>query len=78
MGETMPGRSKIRGHYVTRDKMGRFKRWISIGKSIAADRRKKVGSSRIPRDANGGLMSGFGDLGDYPERKKKEKNIFKM
>lgn len=36
-----------------------------IGKSLQADRRKKVGSNRIPRTSGGKLKRGYGHKGDY-------------
>ena len=37
----MARRYKIGRFYVIRDKKGRFKRWVSIGRSLRADRRRK-------------------------------------
>ncbi|MEM3875266.1 MAG: hypothetical protein QXU45_09080 [Candidatus Bathyarchaeia archaeon] len=45
------------GHYVVRDKRGRFKRWASIHRSIKVDARRKVGMKR--------RQSGYGHIQDY-------------
>ena len=51
----MSKRTKIGKHYVTRDKNGRFKKWVAIGTSLKADRRKKSKKK---------IKSGYGDKGD--------------
>ena len=53
----MAGRSKIGKFYVTRNKKGQFKKFVSIGKSLAADRRKKA--KKTP------TKKGQGNKGDY-------------
>lgn len=53
----MVARSKIGRFYVERYADGRFKKWTSIGKSIAADKRKK--SRFHPK------KPGYGNIGDY-------------
>jgi len=45
------------GHYVQRDAKGRFKKWTSIPKGIAVDKRKKVKQRRTE--------SGYGHQQDY-------------
>ncbi|MEM4727704.1 MAG: hypothetical protein QXD04_05580 [Candidatus Bathyarchaeia archaeon] len=45
------------GHYVVRDRRGRFKRWSSIPRSISVDRRRRVGQRR--------REPGYGHLQDY-------------
>ena len=60
MGMSMARRYKVKrapGHYVVRDKRGRFKRWTSIPRSIKADARRKVKQKRTE--------SGFGHIQDY-------------
>jgi len=71
----MPGRSRIRGSYVTRNSDGTFKKWTKVGASARADRRRKVGAKRIPRGPRGGLKRGYGRLGDYPPRVKVAKPL---
>lgn len=60
----MGKRGKVRnkpGHYVVRDRHGRFKEWTSIPRSIAADSRKRTRRKlRKP---------GYGHLGDYRRRR---------
>jgi len=46
------------GHYVVRDRRGRFKRWVKINRSIRADARRKVGQKR--------KEPGYGHIQDYP------------
>ena len=46
------------GHYVQRDRRGRFLRWTSIPGGIRVDRRKKVAQKREE--------SGYGHQQDYP------------
>jgi len=48
-------RQKIGKYYVVRDKKGRFKRWIRIGRSLKIDRRK-IAKRRV--------KSGYGHKGD--------------
>jgi len=48
------------GHYVQRDKRGRFKKWTNIPKGIHVDKRKKVGQKRKEH--------GFGHQQDYPKK----------
>ncbi|MCL6579283.1 MAG: hypothetical protein K6T73_07850 [Candidatus Bathyarchaeota archaeon] len=45
------------GHYVERDRRGRFKRWAEIHRSISVDKRRKVEQKRSE--------SGFGHVQDY-------------
>jgi hypothetical protein len=45
------------GHYVVRDRRGRFKRWSSIPRSIRVDARR-----RTPQRRKAG---GYGHLQDY-------------
>lgn len=59
----MAKRSRIGGHYVVRDKHGRFKKWAGVGRSLSADRRKK--SKKHPK------KSGYGHLGDYRKAKRR-------
>ena len=51
----MAKRTKIRKHYVERDKNGKFKKWVAIGASLQADRKKK---------AKRKVKSGYGNRGD--------------
>jgi len=60
----MPRRTKIGKRYVTRDKKGRFKTSVSIGRSLAADRRKKAKTK---------VKSGFGGSGDITKRRKRSR-----
>lgn len=53
----MAGRSKIGKFYATRNKKGQFTKFTSIGKSLAADRRKKA--------KNKPTKKGKGNTGDY-------------
>lgn len=53
----MVKRSRIGKFYVTRDKYGHFKKWTSVSKSVAADKRKK--SRTHPK------KPGYGHMGDY-------------
>ena len=53
------------GHYVERDKHGRFKKWSAIEKSIKVDARKKA--------KHEGKRPGYGHRKDYPKKKKKKK-----
>jgi hypothetical protein len=46
------------GHYVERDRRGRFKKWTGVHRSIRADARRKVGQKR--------KESGYGHIQDYP------------
>ena len=46
--------------YLVRDKKGRFKDWVNIGKSIARDKIKKANI----------VKPGYGHIGDLPKRKK--------
>jgi len=57
-----------KGHYVVRDRNGRFKSWHSRGRSGAIDRRLKVGDTRIPRTKFGRRKSGYGHMGDYKKK----------
>jgi hypothetical protein len=53
----MTGRSKIGKYYVTRDRHGRFKKWVRVGKSLKADRRVRAPfTARVKR--------GYGNQGD--------------
>jgi len=45
------------GHYVERDRRGRFKRWAAVHRSIKVDARRKVGQKRP--------QSGYGHIQDY-------------
>ena len=51
----MVKRQKIGKYYVTRTKDGQFKKWVGIGKSLRADRKKK-NARRV--------SSGYGHRGD--------------
>jgi len=51
----MTFRTKIGKYYVERNRNGQIKKWIRIGRSLKADRRKTA--SRI-------VKSGYGHLGD--------------
>ena len=62
--------------YAVRDRKGKFKDIVNKGRSNVADRRKKVGDSRIPKTKGGKAKSGYGQLGDYKPRKKKAKTPF--
>ena len=46
--------------YVLRDKLGRFKEWVSKGRSLRADRRTKAKTT---------VKSGYGHKGDQKKRK---------
>jgi len=50
-------RYKIGKYYVTRDRKGRFRNWVRIGKSLAIDRKRKAYYK--PK------KSGQGNTGDY-------------
>lgn len=68
----MGQRGKVEGKpgaYVERDRLGRFKKWTSVGRSLAADRRKRVGRKRIPKTKGGKAKSGYGHQGDYKRKK---------
>jgi len=56
----MGKRDKIGKHYVERDSKGRFKKWVSIGKSLKADRRQKAKKK---------VKSGYGHQGDQKTKK---------
>ena len=49
-------------YYVERDKLGRFKKWTNIKKSLAIDKSKT---------AQNIVKSGFGHKGDLKKRKRK-------
>lgn len=51
----MTKRTKIKKSYVQRDKKGRFVKWVLIGKSLKADKRKKAKTK---------VKSGYGHKGD--------------
>lgn len=71
-------RGKVKGkpaHYVKRDKRGRFKKWTGVGRSIRADRRKKVGHKRIPKTRTKRLRTGYGHKGDYPRKRRRKSKI---
>ena len=68
----MAKRDTIKGYYVVRGKDGRIKRWAKKGRSLRADRRKKVGDERIPKTKSGKAKSGYGHRGDY----KRSRSIF--
>lgn len=70
--------------YAVRDKKGRIRNVVNKGRSNRADRRKKVGDSRIPKTKGGKAKSGYGHMGDYKKKSKplfsskgKEKRFFK-
>ncbi|MEM2512730.1 MAG: hypothetical protein QXU81_00195 [Candidatus Bathyarchaeia archaeon] len=44
-------------HYVVRDRRGRFKDWVGIGRSVRADKRRKVSQKRSE--------PGYGHIQDY-------------
>jgi hypothetical protein len=48
-------RTKIGRFYVTRNRLGQIKRWVSIGNSLRADRRTRAKTKVKP---------GYGHLGD--------------
>jgi len=54
-------RTKLGKSYVTRTKDGKFKKFTSIGKSLAADRRKKA--------KNKPKGKGMGNTGDYSKKR---------
>jgi hypothetical protein len=65
----MPKRELIEPHkgdkrYVRRDKKGEFEKEVDVGRSLAADRRKKAKTVAKP---------GYGDKGDRPRPKTKAK-----
>jgi len=51
----MAKRTKIGKYYVERDRLGRIKKWVSIKRSLAQDRRKKAKKK---------VKSGYGHRGD--------------
>jgi len=51
------------GYYVVRDRLGRFKRWVKIPRSISVDATRKA--KHQPK------RPGYGHKGDYPARKGK-------
>ena len=59
-------RTKNYKHYITRHRKGTAT-VVYVKRSLAADRKKRVGSSRIPRTKTGRLKSGYGHRGDYPK-----------
>jgi len=65
----MARRYKVKGkprHYVYRNRKGQFKKWVSVGRSLRGDRRKRVGYGRMPKTRSGRPKSGYGHRGDYP------------
>jgi hypothetical protein len=48
-------RTKIGKYYVSRDRIGRIKKWVSIKRSLARDRGTKARTK---------VKSGYGDQGD--------------
>jgi len=56
----MGKRNKIGRYYVERDRHGRFKNWVSIGKSLKRDRRVKAKTI---------TKSGYGHRGDHYRRR---------
>lgn len=54
----MPKRQRFGRYYVTRTKDGRFKKFVNVGRSLSADRRRKGKT----------VKSGYGNLGDIAER----------
>lgn len=50
-------RKRYGNRYITRDSKGKFKKNVSVGRSLSADRRRKA--KRVPS------KSGQGDKGDY-------------
>lgn len=48
-------RTKIRKFYVERNRLGQIKKWVAIGRSLKADRRKRAVRS---------VHTGQGQLGD--------------
>jgi len=50
------------GHYVRRDRRGRFQKWTSIPRGIRVDARKKVSQKR--------RESGYGHRQDYRGRRR--------
>jgi hypothetical protein len=55
----MTARSRIGKHYATRTRKGTFKKFVSVGRSLAMDRRKKAKKK---------VKSGYGHLGDIPRK----------
>jgi len=53
----MGKRTRIRKQYLQRDKLGRFKKWTNIGRSIKADSRQQA--------QNTPSKPGYGHQGDY-------------
>jgi len=51
----MTKRTKIGKFYVERNRIGQIKKWVSIKKSLSADRRKKAKKK---------VKSGYGHKGD--------------
>jgi len=51
----MTFRTKIGKYYVERNRIGQIKKWVSIKKSLSADKRQKA--KRV-------VKSGYGHLGD--------------
>lgn len=69
----MGRRGKVRGkpgHYVVRDRYGRFKRWSGVRRSISVDKRRRVGSRRMPKTRTGRPKRGYGHKGDYRRRRR--------
>ena len=58
----MGRRYKIGKSYVERRKDGTFKKWVSIGKSLSADRRRKAKKK---------VRSGYGHQGDLKKRRRR-------
>lgn len=61
-------RQKLGKRYVTRDRRGRIKTSVSIGRSLAQDRRRR--SWRIPKGP------GKGHRGDYHRRRRGKRSLF--
>lgn len=55
--------------YVTRHRTGSLS-VVRVGRSLRADRRKKVSSSRIPKTRTGRPKRGYGHRGDYPRKRR--------
>jgi hypothetical protein len=51
----MTNRTKIRKYYVERNRLGQIKNWVSIGRSLSADRRVHAKTT---------VKSGHGHQGD--------------
>jgi len=58
-----------KSYYVKRNKKGEITDWSGKGRSLKADRRKKVGDKRIPKTKSGKAKAGYGHLGDYQRSK---------